>query len=488
MGIYLRLRLWPDEIKAVEWERFYDEAKGVIQAFEPPAVRLTKEHKFGLTRRVFTRNTEGEDNKGRFLAVVGDAKTWGYAEQFRIYRDIWAYREMQRHRPAAAWTSGGVRHIVLRPGQGVDVFFAKTQSYPYHDLVWCIATLAEHDFPGLALAGGDLNARDWLPIHAWLRQVTGRLVSPPLLLDAQRLWNILGTEMEGLDLALAMSECMPDVTPLYQFLRDRDPNLLAQVLAETLHKHPVHSPGALHACLSYLDGVGDLAFLVKAACVDRAGPCWPVEEVLRMIVTLGAFEPEGRSPESGLAAGLFPAPFRCDFYRTNLYVRPEEAARQVADAIGCHVTDIEEIVFQLQRSREVPAVPEQDKGAKPVTKAQEESFTEDTAVGIPYPEALIRGLREAAANRGIAWDGAYLRRLVLIMIAEKGIALPEEAWATLDAETDPDLLGFLLFLLTADQDTTASRQVLCYIISNLPEIKQCWRSGQPWPLLVVTDC
>ncbi|MDK2817645.1 MAG: hypothetical protein PWR22_2274 [Moorella sp. (in: firmicutes)] len=86
MGIYLGLRVLPDAIGAVEWERFYDAAKQVIQAFEPQPVRLTEEEKFGFTRLVLTRSPEGQDHKGRFLAVVGDAQTWECAEQFHIYR------------------------------------------------------------------------------------------------------------------------------------------------------------------------------------------------------------------------------------------------------------------------------------------------------------------------------------------------------------------------------------------------------------------
>jgi hypothetical protein len=480
MGIYLGLRVLPDEIGAVEWERFYDAAKQVIQAFKPQPVRLTEEEKFGFTRLVLTRSPEGQDHKGRFLAVVGDAQTWGCAEQFHIYRDIGVYREMQKRRAAPAALSRNARHILLREEEGVDVFFAKTQSHPYHDLVWCLATLAENEFAGLALARGDLNARNWLTVHAWLRQVSGRPLVPPLLLDVQRLWDILGTELDGIDLARAVSERMVDKAPLYRLLRDKDPDLLGKFLAESLREYPAHTMGALRTCMDFLDSVGDLALLVKVASVDPAGPRWEVDEVLRIVVALGAFTPQGRAQESGLAAGFLPAEFRPDFYCTNFYVQPEEAARQVAGIIGRPVIDIEEIIFRIQREEAARMISGQVRGGKTGRNAGEKLPLEEAKVEIPYPEQLISGLREEMIRKGFSWDETHLRRLMLAMMAKAGIMLPEEAWAALDSETDPDILGFLPFLLHGYQGSAAEREMLCHLFANLGEIKQCWKSGRPW--------
>jgi len=480
MGIYLGLRILPDAIGEMEWGRFYDQAKRVIHAFEPPPVRFDVEEKFGFTRLVLTRNLEGQDYKGLFLALIGDAKTWGHAEQFYIYHDIRVYREMQEHRAAPAAVSGDTRHILLREEEGVDVFFAKTQSYPYHDLVWCLATLAENEFAGSALARGDLKARNWPPAHAWLQQVTGQPLAPPLLLDAQRIWDILGTELNGIDLARAVSERMADETPLYSLLRYRDPDLLAQVLAECLSRYPARTVGALRACLSFFDSVGDLAFLVKVASVDLAGPRWEVDEILRIFAVLGAFSPRGRAPESDLAVGFFPAEFSPDFYRTNLYVQPEEAARQIASVIGSPATDIEEIIYRVQREEAARVAPGQLQGRKTVENAGEELSREKAKVEIPYPEQLISGLREEMIRNGASWDEGYLRRLVLALMAKTSIMLPEEAWTALDTETDPDILGFLLFIFYSYKGSIVDREMICHLITNLGEIRHCWKSGRPW--------
>lgn len=100
-------------------------------------------------------------------------------------------------------------------------FLEKTQSHPYHDLIWSIVTLAENLFPGRACATGNLNAREWRETLRWLENVTGRRLEKPLLLDAERLWHIFGTAFAGLELA-PKKVMVGSPAPLYSFLKEKD--------------------------------------------------------------------------------------------------------------------------------------------------------------------------------------------------------------------------------------------------------------------------
>lgn len=501
MGIYLGLDILPWEIEPAEWECFYDEILEITRAFPLPVLRFGCEKKLGYRRLLLSRNPESQDERGRYLAITGDAQTELRGEQFTVYRDLCVYRQ-KLYRPVnppekeleqngrvetktqAGWT------ILLREEKSVNVFFEKTQSRPYHDLIWSIVTLVENLFPGRACATGNLNAREWQGTLQWLENVTGRRMKKPLLLDAERLWYGLGAAFTGLELAQKVAEkLVGGPATLYCFLKEKDPLLLRALAGARLSNYDSQTVGALSECLHILDGTEDLRFFVEVACLAPDGPRWELTDVLSIAFYLGAFIPEKKAPNATLAVDFLPAEFLPEYYHTNFYVEKDLACRQVAEITGLPAQKIMEMLLDIAKERE--AVGEKEEETSGYITASGRPSSEDIGRAaesasfpaqeeIPYPKELINSLKKQVAAAGKNWDSSTLHHLVVAIASERNVVLTEEAWRIVDEEKDPDLLAVILAIVSSYQKMNGQLKVIEYMLEHLQEIKQTWRSGRPW--------
>jgi hypothetical protein len=496
MGVYLGLDILPWEIESAEWEGFYDEVMKIINAFPLPVLRLGYEEKFGYRRLLLSRNPESQNERGRYLAICGDARTGQCAEQFIIFRDLQVYRkryapdDSQAKKPERKNQAGWP--ILLREEDSVRVFYEKTQSRPYHDLIWSIVTLAENLFPGRACATGNLNARRWQETLQWLESVTDRRLQKPLLLDAERLWYAFGTAFTALERAQKVTEkLVGGPAPFYSFLKLKDPALLRVLVKNRLKEYNSRTVGALSECLYILDGTEDLRFLVEVACLEPDGPRWELTDVLSSAYYLGAFVPEGKAPDATLAVGFLPAEFLPEYYHTDFYLEKELACRQVAEVTGLPVQKIEEMILEIEKENKSDSNKE-DKEKIPFYTADSEQPSSDKPdhtgepayrtpqVEIPYPQELINTLKEQVAAIGKNWDSSTLHHLVAAIASKKNVVLTEEAWKIVDEEKDPDLLAVILGIMNNYHKFERATNVIEFILKQLPDIKESWENGRPW--------
>ncbi|MDA8334135.1 MAG: hypothetical protein M0Z41_03925 [Peptococcaceae bacterium] len=465
MGVYLGLEILPLEIAPGEWNDCYDQALELARAFPLPLQRFTAEEKSGCYRFILTRNLESRDKNGRFFAVTGDARTRERSEQFMVYRDIDYYRNRIDNSPPEEEECHYLSDILFR--DPVTVFHEKTQTHPYHDLIWCLVTLAENLFPGRACADGDLDAREWAHCRRWLAGMTGKPMRKPLRLDVERLWQVLSQGYSGLELVQKTEENLrAKSAAVYRLLAAKDPLLLDSWAKKCLKENSPNTLGARFECFHIIEGTGDLYGLVRMACLDPDGPRWDLERVLSIAHTVGAFDPE--PPATVRACGFLPAGFLPCYYLTRTYFEPEEASREIAQMAGIPAEKVRETLQRLQEKRPVqPPRSQEDPEVRPPLE-------------IPYPAENINFLRQAVARAGRKWDGATLHGLIDPMAEKKSIVLSEEIWQLIDREQDPDVLAGILGWMACCEGHEGEKAALELAFSHLGEIGEAWRSGKSW--------
>ncbi|HUW66217.1 MAG TPA: hypothetical protein VMW83_16265 [Spirochaetia bacterium] len=473
MGIYLGLEILPMEIEPGEWNDFYDQALELARTFPLPLQRFTGEERSGYHRFILTRNLESRDKNGSFFAITGDARTRQRAEQFMVYRDIEYYRRRVHNRPPKETgqdrQTAYLSDILFREHDSVMVFNEKTQTHCYHDLIWCLVTLAEDFFPGRACADGNLDAREWAHCRQWLAKITGKPIRKPLRLDAERLFHVLSQRYSGMQLVQKTEEKLRGKSAaIYRLLAAKNAPLLDAWTKNCLKENSPDTFGALFACFHILEGTGDLYALVKMACLDPDGPQWDLERVLSIAHAVGAFDPE---PTATVRARSFlPAEFLPCYYRIRSYFEPEEASREIAGMVGIPVEKVRETLQKLQEERPV-TLPRADEGNDVRTPGSLE---------IPCPAENIDFLRQEIARRGRNWDGPTLHGLIAPMAEKKSIVLTEETWQVIDREQDPAVLAGIIGWMVCCEGRAGEKAALELAFSHLAEIGEAWRNGRAW--------
>ncbi|HUW65452.1 MAG TPA: hypothetical protein VMW83_12320 [Spirochaetia bacterium] len=464
MGVYLGLDILPLEIDPGEWNGFYDEALALARAFPLPLQRLDAENKSGYYRFFLTRRIEGRNEFGRFLSIVGDGWTRQRGEDFTLYRDIGFYRRRIYGPKHKGQDDEDLSDTLFRGRRPVRVFHEKTQSCPYHDFIWCIITLAENLFPGRACATGNLAARDWAHSLRWLTGIKGKPFDIPLLLDPERLWDVLAQRDSGL-VQKTSEEQRGDQAAIYRLLVSKNITLCNSWAKDRLKQNAPGTIGALGECLHILDGTGNLYDLVRMACLDSDGPRWELEQVLSIAHALGAFDSGPTGPAR--AVGFLPAEFVPRYYRTRAYFEEEEASRKIAGMAGVPVERVRNILHKLQAERVAP----QRTGDTNVTPGTFE---------LPYPEQEVELFRKAIACDGKNWDGTTLHALIAAADSEKHVVLTEETWQVIDREQDPAVLTYVLAKIAGYTGFDRENAFLAFLFSHLIEIREAWRSGSAW--------
>ncbi|SFR14134.1 hypothetical protein [Desulfoscipio geothermicus] len=483
MGITLGLDILPHLIEAEEWHQFYDKVFNLIKEFPLPVLRFGVEKKFTYDRLYLSRNPESHDQKGKFLAIVGDAQSGTRAEQFIIYRDISVYRKNNL-------MNNTNLHILLQKENKVRVFYEKTQSYPYHDLVLAIIILAENIFPGRAYAFGDLTARKLEPIMTWLEHYRGKPLKKPVLLRTEKLWQILEQKYSGLKLAENVADKLVEgPAPLYRFLKKTNLPLLRKFLKKVLKEYKPGTIGAMAECLHILDGTHDFELLVELACADPEGPRWQPEKILHIAHWLGAFSPRGKDPCATMSIGFMPPEYFNVYYLTDFYIEKEKACQKIAGITGTRVESLLSILSKYEKEKEAICsmkrenyllVSNESNKAEQEQESNNENENKVSPIKIVFRKEDIRSLHEQLKQSGISYDAYNLKHLLNFRASQNHIILTEEAWNILDQEDNPDLLALVFQLFSVDNHAPRIMNLIDFIVKNLHDIEQSWQKGAAW--------
>jgi len=306
MGLYLSLNLTPT-VSQEQWERFWCDSLRMLQEMPLRLVRAALHESPHGAVHVWTRNLTGTDEHGEFWEIAGDADSLLYAEPVRLYRNLEVYRKQwkkckskklaDKEDPlfctAKDYENAGDNPV---PISDVDLFYSRTQGYPYHHAVSAVIILAEHRFPLHVFGWGDLRPKGCETVRQWLVSLfDGESILPPIALDAARLWNRIEGTCGDINVTIKRFEERFVGTRAQQIHRMLAESQIATMhkLAEELIRYNEITLGFEELSKAFLEATDDLELFLDlivlrntlAACKERT--VIPLESVLKMLV--GAF-------------------------------------------------------------------------------------------------------------------------------------------------------------------------------------------------------
>lgn len=198
MGLYLSLNVSPS-IDSNQWSRFWHESLQLLQKFPLRLVRPAKHKTPHGAQKVWSDKLTDADKHGEYWEIAGDTESLLFGEPVRIYRDFEYYRKKwnsSKHDddrnntdPLFCTLHDFEQENGLVSLEGIQLFNARTQGYPYHHALAAVALLAEFRFSS-AFTWGDLGSEGGEAIRQWLSVLYDEDKMPlPICLDAARLWN-----------------------------------------------------------------------------------------------------------------------------------------------------------------------------------------------------------------------------------------------------------------------------------------------------------
>jgi hypothetical protein len=490
MGIYVSLDIFPDRIDADAWRAYYEHTLRFLRAFPEGTVVDSRQETVGRFKRwVYTRDIERDANDPtqRRWRIVGTLEGLKTAEDFDLWADLEAYRRQNREDSTGA-------NILDTATQGHAkgarrVFDAKTQGEPYHFALLAIATLAEWRFPGSALAGGTIDSGQAEQARALLRDLLGEVGPLPLLTDPARLYPTIlasGRGVAAVDrfMDLYRGEQGEGLAALVEYA---DPDSLATWFERQLAHYQPGQLGVHWLYSDWLNATRDVEGLARMACLHERGPRFAPHDFVEGLAATGV----ALMPEEGARLAILqkgrgdPGSVAYQFGTAFLDASGLQARRSTCFLGEAVVGECLARLFPDQRAtlaealrKRTAALREQaatvvDAFERLNQQAHDDPETGDAASLLDYtpgaPLSEMQSLILDAFAGGIDEGMAMLRteiyaklppeigpREVLLGLCDRGsIALSEDAWAWIDAETDPDLIA-LLALVASIQDRSES--------------------------------
>lgn len=482
MGVYVNLDIDPGQVLAKDWQRVYDDTLRLFQSHPSEILGLGEREVCGQALLVYTRGLEKVWDGRRAYTVVGDGQSLRFGESFRMPRELLELPHANDR--LGARSSGG--DIVLEDpeeGYGTRVFGEKTQREPFHIPVLAAAMVAETALAPAAVVSGDIDELEAREARRCVRELLGRRVSIPVLLDAPALLDRLSARFTGPALVDAL---------LHRFIGEQSRGLAAALRgvggadARKWTRAAVARRGAewqwqpAMVVSAWLAATGDIAGLCRVACLGVAPPLSP-KTLAREIAGSGALlSPTLRrravrllraplpdhelgaliareslwslkvleAPHTGLGpleAGLslaFPG-------RGSELTAVARAAGAEIDAVVGRICDlIDEAAERQQRAPE--------RGLELGELARVRDAADLTSQGRRQLAVFVRALSERcrAARSGrpslddqlSGLGAARARRLLALRLAEAGPTLTGRAWDWIERERDREVLGFLVRL------------------------------------------
>lgn len=203
MGVYIRLKILPNEMEPAEWERVYEESLLLLEAYPFLDLILDEEtHKVMWSYMDRSRERPLKQAGGGLgWHVFGDEISLQTAESFELIRHLEYYQSRLSRRGQV--TIPELRtdiltglleeewlNIAAASSSGrVMVFDAKTQGHPYHLYVLAIACLIESRFPGKAVVTADVTRKQMESAVGWVNTILPRHIGMSERCESSRLLN-----------------------------------------------------------------------------------------------------------------------------------------------------------------------------------------------------------------------------------------------------------------------------------------------------------
>ena len=500
MGIYVSLTILPEHIGATGWKKSYEETLSFLQGCPMQIMGLHSERIGSGDRLVQTRALEidGDTPDQRHWHAVGDFESRMTGESFTFYRNINRYRfGSPREKHHAGETADIVKNLMEKEKGTRRVFSEKTQGHPYHLPMLAVAMLVEDRFPRYAAAGGDIDIRQARNAQMLIKTVLGRDVAIPIVTDARRLYKRVSLFCRG---SKAMERSLylfrgDESAGLQAILDTTDRGGLEEWFLGSLRQYD--SPnrlGTIDLLIQWLNATQDLPALCHMACSDKRGPGFnPVEFASALAFTwLSVPENERDSiaillkPEG--AAYTVDDQFGTVFMDAagmkgrllRYFLKPEKALEILARSFPAHAglirrafrqrtAQIRADLAQLRRPLQeyagkagADSDPETGDGSSLLRLTSIENASRTQMLMLQAVAVVVRRGREFLQRRAAGLfngSAARLRDKVLRGAEQQQLVLTEDAWRWIDAETDKELLGLLLCLLSLKE----REQTLCNV-------------------------
>ncbi|HEY3354978.1 MAG TPA: hypothetical protein VGQ83_17120 [Polyangia bacterium] len=498
MGIHLRLHILPTLIEPQAWAEAYDDTLRLLQAHPAPLMGYDWREVEGVQVPAYTSRLEPAtaNPAARCWRVLGDFASRETGESFELFRDLGYYHRRQR-REAPATDADIVLVAAADLEAPVWVFTEKTQGAPFHLPMLAAAMVVETRFPRHAMVSGDFDCAQAQRAAQWAESVLGYPLPVPVRADPPALRERLRAQLAGGELTAALSRLLvADYEQHDAVLLAALPRPLAEdwLLAELRDAGPA-TVQACQVCGAWLDATGDLGRLAAAACRDEAGPHWSADRLGEVLEHLGLAAPPPAAAPSPPVPG---EPETIDVQLARAlrdlggYVRPvtrpfshDALAAALAGVFGLGARPL---LDRLERSRgpeaaidpaaafapdaaSAPAAtaePRRSLAARLATERPEDLTPDETeaVLALAWAVRQIEDMPAEAAGALGAATAPELRAGLARLLADRGPCLTDATWTALAAESDLDLLHFLL--IVAVIDLPGLRLVRRAVLDNLP--------------------
>lgn len=481
MGVSVTLDIHPQQIDEAEWVEVYDDT-----------LKLLREHRHGLlglghrfvndvridvlSNSIERRRDDGRDE----WCIVGDRCSLKVGEVQALCRDLVVYRADQDDvREDILWS-------IDAKGRGVArVLGNETRGMPYHLPTLAAALVVESRFPMSAIVGGDIDREQVEHARSLAESVLDRSLTLPVRTEPQALIMRLEQRYEGFDLVQAFDRLYldrPHRKPAV-LLGSFDRELGKRWLLHKLTGKRAGSLEALNVMIAWLDATRDLEGLCTLVCLDDEGPLYEPLELVNALADTWVGLPriatefletssvvKNETPPccSNSLAALFDMQVPGRYLKTR---RPLDAVKAaLAEVFG----NLSRRLFDVFRERTTSLAAYLDSSREGVMSsvlgAETVNGSLDTLLTLEAISELSREqveevhsltysmcrLQEDLERR--APDAAALlftdsvdagRKALVLMLAQNGPRLTEDAWDDLLGEEDVEVLRFLLSLLLA---------------------------------------
>lgn len=282
MGIYISLKINPEEISSAQWEETYLESLKLIEEY--PFIGLEVQRINGHTRYVYSHHVERKklDRTKRHWHINGDSTSKKTGESFILYYDLNHYQRQERE------TS-----VDILDDSGVTVFYSKTQGRPFHIPLLAIAMLFETRLTPHSIVSGDIDREQAIHAKEWADLYIEEPLQLPVVTQTHELYHRASQLYDGVEL----------IDYLYETHRGHWAEMLKVIVANTYdeaktwfiknlkdYTEPTQQSVSIYS-MDWLAATDNLEDLIHMVCLDDRGNRFDPLKFIEHLASLHLFTP-----------------------------------------------------------------------------------------------------------------------------------------------------------------------------------------------------